>query len=326
YSTFLGTVDVDGGNGIAVDSAGNAYVTGWTWASGSSTFPTTLGAFDTTHNGHDDVFVTKLNPTGSALIYGTFLGGSWIENGLDIAVDGSGSAYVTGYTASSDFPTTAGAFDGTHNGDKDLFVAKLNLEGYPVPIVLASFVAAGGQDCIILDWVTASEINCHMWEIYRCERADGEYVRVGNLTGRGSTEKEQTYRWVDRGVIVGVPYFYKLRQVDFEGSSTWSSVVSATASSAMPKTYVLRQNYPNPFNANTEIRYQIPEDGHVVLIIFNTLGQEVRTLVDVEQESGGYSVLWDGRDDLGHVVSSGLYFCRLKVGEFSKTIKMVLAK
>ena len=121
YSTYLGGSGFDVGEGIAVDSSGNAYVTGET---ASSDFPTTAGAFETTYGGGDDAFVTKLNGSGSALIYSTYLGGSGFDVGEGIAVDSSGNAYVTGGTNSSDFPTTAGAFQTTSalNG----FVSKLN--------------------------------------------------------------------------------------------------------------------------------------------------------------------------------------------------------
>lgn len=130
YSTFLGGVNVDSGHDITVDVSGNAYVVGATQQLIiPPTFPTTAGAFDTTHNGSNDVFVTKLKPTGSALVYSTFLGGSDLDGGSGIAVDNTGSAYVTGSTSSPDFPTTAGAFDTTHNGDRDAFVTKLNPAG-----------------------------------------------------------------------------------------------------------------------------------------------------------------------------------------------------
>jgi len=104
---------------------GSAYVTGQTE---SPDFPTTAGAFDTTCGtdgdcgltshayARADAFVVKLNASGTGLGYATFLGGSDYENGTGIAVDGAGSAYVTGQTGSSDFPTTAGAFDTTYNG------------------------------------------------------------------------------------------------------------------------------------------------------------------------------------------------------------------
>ena len=120
YSTYLGGIYEDHGNSIAVDGAGNAYVTGYT---GSENFPTTAGAFDTTYNGgFSDAFVTKLDASGAALVYSTYLGGSGDDGsgddyGYGIAVDGAGSAYLTGTTTSADFPTTAGAFDTTYNGN-----------------------------------------------------------------------------------------------------------------------------------------------------------------------------------------------------------------
>ena len=112
YSTFLGGTDNDLGNAIAIDAAGNAYVTGYTL---SSNFPTTPGAYDITYNGNIDVFVTKLNSNGTGLVYSTFLGGVSFDFGYGIAVDAVGNSYVTGGTYSSDFPTTPGAYDITYN-------------------------------------------------------------------------------------------------------------------------------------------------------------------------------------------------------------------
>ena len=111
------------GNGIAVDGSGSAYVTGQTQ---SADYPTTPGAFDRTLDGGADAFVTKLNTSGSALAYSTFLGGTDFDGASDIAVDGSGSAYVTGQTFSADYPTTPDAFDTTYDGtSSDVFVTKL---------------------------------------------------------------------------------------------------------------------------------------------------------------------------------------------------------
>ena len=115
---------VDDGRGIAVDSAGAAYVTGFTF---STDFPTTAGAFDPSAN-DGDAFITKLNPAGSGLAYSTYLGGSSIDNGIGIAVDSAGAAYVIGSTGSTNFPTTAGAFDTSASGG-DAFVTKLNPAG-----------------------------------------------------------------------------------------------------------------------------------------------------------------------------------------------------
>jgi len=128
YSTYLGGSGSDLGVGIAVDGAGNAYVTGGTVF---SDFPTTTGAFSTTRTGYDEAFVSKLDAAGSALVYSTYLGGSnYSSGGAGIAVDGAGNAYVTGETDSSDFPTTTGAFSTTRAGyDTNAFVSKFDATG-----------------------------------------------------------------------------------------------------------------------------------------------------------------------------------------------------
>src|SRR5262249_21339776 len=114
YSTFLGGADDEIATGIAVDASGSVYVVGWTQ---SSDFPTTVGAFARTGapSGFSDVFVAKLNPAGTALVYSTFIGGTNFDFGRAIAVDAAGNAYITGLTKSSTFPTTKNAFDRTFN-------------------------------------------------------------------------------------------------------------------------------------------------------------------------------------------------------------------
>jgi len=142
YSTYLGGSSFDQGNGIAVDTLGNAYVTG---ATASADFPTTTGAFDTSLSGSADAFVTKLDPTGSALVYSTYIGGSNFDQGTAIAVDTLGGAYVTGSTSSSNFPTTAGAFDTTFNfGGDDAFVTKLDPTG--AMLVYSTYLGSSGED------------------------------------------------------------------------------------------------------------------------------------------------------------------------------------
>src|SRR3989442_101517 len=114
YSTYLGGSGVDQGWGVAIDSSGHAYVTGFTL---SANFPTTPGAFQTTSGGGFHAFVTKLNPIGSGLVYSTYLGGGSNDQGRGIAVDSGGHAYVTGATFSTNFPTTPGAFQTTYRGN-----------------------------------------------------------------------------------------------------------------------------------------------------------------------------------------------------------------
>lgn len=144
YSTFLGGDDYDFGYGIAVNSAGNAYVTGTTYGIFSSTFPVTSNAYQSASSGSGDVFVTKLSSDGSSLVYSTFLGGTGYDGARGIAIDSSGYAYVTGFTQSSAFPTTAGAAQTALNGTEDAFVAKLNADGSG--LVYSTLLGGSGND------------------------------------------------------------------------------------------------------------------------------------------------------------------------------------
>ena len=145
---FGGNLD-DFGRGIALDGTGNAYITGWTVCRSTiCTFPT-INAFQPNFaGGNNDAFVTKINSSGSSLIYSTYLGGGKIINGTEdwgeaIAVDSFGSAYVTGYTYSPDFPVTAGAFDTTRAG-LDAFVTKFTPDG--ASLVYSTFLGGAGRE------------------------------------------------------------------------------------------------------------------------------------------------------------------------------------
>lgn len=91
----------------------------------------------------------------------------------------------------------------------------------------------------------------------------------------------------------------------------------------LPSSFKIYHNFPNPFNPNTTIRYELPKFSKVKLIIYNVLGQRINTIVDVNQAPGVYTIKWDGKDNYGILVSSGIYFCRLQAGDFVKTIKMM---
>jgi hypothetical protein len=141
YSTYLGGSNTDSGAGIAVDSSGNAYVTGET---SSTDFPT-ANPLQATYEGNGDAFVAKLNPAGSALVYSTYLGGSGGDQGNGIAVDSSSNAYVTGLTDSSDFPTVNPLQATDHAYPySNAFVAKLNAAGSA--LVYSTYLGGSGED------------------------------------------------------------------------------------------------------------------------------------------------------------------------------------
>lgn len=151
YSTYVGGTDDDAGFRIAIDSHGDAYVAGLTT---SADFPTTAAAFQPTFGGGScgsavayfcpDAFITKLNATGSALVYSTYLGGNSYDFASAITLDSAGNAYVTGYSASSNFPTTAGAFQPGALGQGDSFVVELNAAGSAE--VFGTYLGGSGRD------------------------------------------------------------------------------------------------------------------------------------------------------------------------------------
>lgn len=141
YSTLLGGAGYDYGRGIALDAAGAAYVTGLTL---SFDFPATPGAIQTTYGTHQDAFVTKVDPTGGALVYSTYLGAGGGDAGRGIVLDGTGAAYVSGWTTSAGFPTTPGAYQRIKGGVGDAFVTKLEPSGSS--LAYSTFYGGLGDD------------------------------------------------------------------------------------------------------------------------------------------------------------------------------------
>jgi hypothetical protein len=201
YSTYIGGSDGDYGYGIAVDVSGNAYVTGYT---DSNNYAVTAGAFQTTYEGGwADVFVTKLNASGSALVYSTYIGGSDWDEGRGIAVDVSGNAYVTGYTDSNNYAVTAGAFQTTNGGGGDVFVTKLNASGSG--LLYSTYIGGSGEEygrAIAVDgsgnaYVTGytSSTNYHVTaNAFQTTYGGGTYdVFVTKLIASGSNLVYSTY-------------------------------------------------------------------------------------------------------------------------------------
>jgi len=151
YSTYLGGSTVEKGRAISVDAGGNAYAVGFT---DSTDFPTTTGAFDPSKNGQLDAFLTKLNPTGSALVYSSYLGGSGEDSAWAVGVDALGQAFVGGKTASSNFPVTMGSFD-TSKSLTDAFLLKMNSAGSA--LLYSTFLGGKSGVEIVRDLVVADD-------------------------------------------------------------------------------------------------------------------------------------------------------------------------
>jgi hypothetical protein len=141
YSTYLGGSGDDYPRQVAVGADGSAYVVGSTL---SSDFPTSPDAFDSTPNGGLEAFALSIDPSGSSLGYGTYLGGATFDTAWGVAVDKEGYAYVSGWTQSADYPSTPGAFDSTFNGKWDGVLTKLGVDGST--LAYSAFLGGHGED------------------------------------------------------------------------------------------------------------------------------------------------------------------------------------
>jgi hypothetical protein len=203
-----------------------------------------------------------------------------------------------------------------YNGG-DRSVANFGIDVVPVPVELISFSATTDSKNVNLNWATATEINNSGFEIER--RYDKtDWLKIGFVPGHGTTTEKQNYSYIDQNVNAGI-YSYRLKQVDFDGTFEYSNEILVNVTASLE--FTLDQNFPNPFNPNTLIKYSIPKSSQVSLKIFNTLGQEMETLVNEEKQVGTYEVNWNASN-----LQSGVYFYRLQAGSFVQTRKMILLK
>ena len=201
------------------------------------------------------------------------------------------------------------------------FVAKWH-EQPAVAVTMSSFTATSGEMMVELSWKVESEVDNAGFKIYR----DGEEIAF--VQSQGNTDAPRTYTWIDRNVTPNATYLYKIADVSLDGQVTTHDF-EATATpmaTSVPTEYSLSQNYPNPFNADTHIEFKLANAGYTTLRIYNTTGQLVRILVDEHLDASVHKVRWDGRNDSGKLVSSGVYFYRLASGSFIETKKMTFLR
>jgi hypothetical protein len=195
----------------------------------------------------------------------------------------------------------------------------------PLPIELTSFTAAIINKGIHLNWKTATEINNNRFDIERMIE-DKSWQNIGSLPGAGNSNSPKTYSFIDNSPLSKGKYCYRLKQTDNDGHYKYSSIIEVEVTFA-PSHYSLEQNYPNPFNPSTRIKYSIPFESNVSLIIFNSLGEAVKELTNEMQVAGTYEVNFN-RSGL----SSGVYFYSIEAisrdgsQSFRETKKMILMK
>lgn len=201
-----------------------------------------------------------------------------------------------------------------------------DLGDIPLPLELALFSAESFDDHIRLKWTTLSESKNLGFHIFRAESASGSYRQITEqlIPGAGNSTTPRHYSYTDRSVKMDMTYYYKLGHIDLDGRIITHGPIRVSVSA--PDVYALEQNYPNPFNGKTKIDFAVQESGFVILDIFNVNGQVVKNLLSAELNSGKHFVSWDGRDEKGGLVPSGIYLCKLHVNDFEHTIKMQFLK
>ncbi|MBN1466976.1 T9SS type A sorting domain-containing protein [candidate division KSB1 bacterium] len=212
------------------------------------------------------------------------------------------------------------------SGINDLSVC---IECQPVGINLKSFEAYAAGKNVVIEWHVEAETNHAGYNLHR-SMTDNNYVKINAELIR-TAGPSLHYEYVDQDVQHGV-YSYRLEEVSLDGQSTFygpvqvSSTTDIADTPEMPREHSLAQNYPNPFNPVTAISYALPERSEMTLNIYAIDGKLVRTLVTGLQPAGVHTVSWDGANNAGEPMPSGLYLYRMTAGSFVKTERMTLLK
>jgi len=205
-----------------------------------------------------------------------------------------------------------------------------------LPVELSRWEASSGQGDVRLEWTTESEIENQGFVIERKFADEREFKPIASyltdqeLAGQGSTTRQTQYVFVDRDVTVGERYDYRLCDVDYKGKinrhESVSIVVTSTDDIQHPGSMSLMNAYPNPFNPATTIEYAISQASQVTLTIYDLGGNRIAQLVQGSQEAGWHSVVWNGLNDEGQSIPTGVYLANLQDQSHSRVIKITSLK
>ncbi len=248
----------------------------------------------------------------------------WVELGRFLAIDDGSWELKTFVLPTGSFSGSIAirycVVDGGPIGDNSNYIGidALEIEGDGLlPVELSSFVSVISNNNVTLNWSTASETNNSGFDIER--NSNGQWSKIGNVTGNGTTSVSNNYSFTDRNLTSGI-YNYRLKQIDFNGNYEYYNL-SSEVNIGVPAKFELSQNYPNPFNPSTQINYNLPVDGNVSLKLFDMSGKEISTLVNEVKTAGYYSVSFNAGN-----LPSGVYFYSIEAGNFSEVKKMMLVK
>ena len=191
-----------------------------------------------------------------------------------------------------------------------------------VPVELSSFTAENIDNEVVLKWQTATETNNSGFEVERSQnstlKGQNNWMKISFIEGRGTSTEKADYVFKDKITVPG-KYLYRLKQIDFDGTVSYSQEVEVEVTS--PKEFALYQNYPNPFNPSTTIKFALPEKANIEISVYNSLGEKVADVFVGELSEGFHEVEFTASN-----LSSGIYFYRLESDKFVSVKKMIIIK
>ena len=187
------------------------------------------------------------------------------------------------------------------------------------PVTLASFNFNVSSNNVNLKWITSTEINNKGFDVER-KILNGNYEKIGYISGNGTTNNPITYSFADKNLNAG-KFQYRLKQIDYNGNYEYHNL-NNVVEIGVPGKFNLSQNYPNPFNPTTKIDFEVPKDSKIKLVIYDVTGKEVQTLVNDNRAAGYYTIDFNASN-----LSSGIYFYQLLADNTPLAIKkMALIK
>lgn len=287
WATYFGGSESDTPYGLHVTTAGSIGITG---ASTSDDLPTQY-AHQPARAGESDVLVARFDSSG-ALLWSSYYGGSDDDVGNGIAIDHNGNVILCGYSESSDLPVYSG-LQGQLSGTSDAMIVHFAANGY-IPVELLSFSARMIDRAVHLSWETASETGNLGFEVQR-SLDGGDWKHIGFVSGSGTTSVGNRYRFTDQlettsdAGIAPPSLRYRLRQIDFDGSASWSPIIHVRSQQTSTPRLDIRTVHPSPAHAQVTVQFETEMGSPAMLTLHDMLGREVYRSRPTDDRGGTFS-------------------------------------
>lgn len=258
--------------------------------------------------------------------------GALTDLAVGLSTDGSGGTYNSIGNAVRSGDSNSGWIRSNYTSirsqpNEDFFTLGSQAGDNSLPVELLAFEAIGDYGNVTINWTTGSEIDNLGFNLYRSVKDEEDWFLLNEylISGQGNSVEETDYEFVDRNIVAGETYVYKLESVSIDGVIEVENIVEVSV--PVPTAYALSNNYPNPFNPTTNLKFQLPDQSSVSMIIYDIQGQKVKELLQNQSYAAGEHVVqWDATDELNRKVAAGMYIYRFTAGNYQKFGKMMLIK